>query len=38
MMNIAAVIGVCDIMKIEYSVLKETLATFHGLPHRMENI
>lgn len=38
MMNIAAVLGVCDIMHIEYTILKETLTTFKGLPHRMENI
>jgi hypothetical protein len=28
MMNISAALGICDIMKIEYSVLKETLAEF----------
>jgi len=38
MMNISAVIGVCDIMKIDYNILKKTLATFIWLPHRMENI
>ena len=38
MMNISAVLGICDIMKIEYKILEETLATFQGLPHRMENI
>lgn len=38
MMNISAVVGVCDIMNIAYSVLKETLMTFKWLPHRMENI
>lgn len=38
MMNISAVLGVCDIMKIAYGVLEETLATCKGLPHRMENI
>lgn len=38
MMNISAVLGICDIMKIEYKILEETLATFKGLPHRMENI
>jgi UDP-N-acetylmuramoylalanine--D-glutamate ligase len=38
MMNISAVLGICDIMKIEYSVLKETLAEFQWLPHRMENL
>ena len=38
MMNICAVLGICDIMKINYTVLEETLATFKGLPHRMENI
>lgn len=38
MMNIAAAMGVCDIMKIEYKILEETLAIFKGLPHRMENI
>lgn len=36
MMNISAVLGVCDIMNIEYKVLEETLKTFKGLPHRME--
>ena len=38
MMNISAVLGICDIMKIDYKILEETLATFKGLPHRMENI
>ncbi|MFA7298407.1 MAG: UDP-N-acetylmuramoyl-L-alanine--D-glutamate ligase [Candidatus Absconditabacterales bacterium] len=38
MMNISAVLGVCDIMKIDYTILEETIATFKGLPHRMENI
>lgn len=38
MINIAAVLGVCDIMKIGYKTLEETLTTFNGLPHRMENI
>ncbi|MFA6255677.1 MAG: UDP-N-acetylmuramoyl-L-alanine--D-glutamate ligase [Candidatus Absconditabacterales bacterium] len=38
MMNICAVLGVCDIMKIDYKILEETLAAFKGLPHRMENI
>jgi len=38
MMNITAAIGVCDIMKIDYKVLEETLTTFKGLSHRMENI
>jgi len=38
MMNISAVIGVCDIMNIDYKILEETLATFKGLPHRMENV
>ena len=37
-MNISAVLGICDIMKIDYKILEETLATFKGLPHRMENI
>ena len=38
MMNISAVLGVCDIMGIDPSLLKETLKTFKWLPHRMENI
>jgi UDP-N-acetylmuramoylalanine-D-glutamate ligase len=38
MMNITAVLGICDIMKIEYKTLEKTLSTFKGLPHRMENI
>lgn len=38
MMNICAVLGICDIMKIEYKILEKTLATFKWLPHRMENI
>lgn len=38
MMNISALLGICDIMKIEYKILEETLATFKWLPHRMENI
>ena len=38
MMNICAVFGVCDIMKIEYSVLEKVLKKFQGLSHRMENI
>ncbi|MEI7557699.1 MAG: hypothetical protein WCJ45_02400 [bacterium] len=37
-MNICAVLGICDIMQIDYEVLAETLATFKGLPHRMEII
>jgi|GEM_PF-3415415 len=28
MMNICAVLGICDIMKIEYKILEKTLATF----------
>lgn len=38
MMNISAVLGICDIMKIDPDILKETLKAFNGLPHRMENI
>lgn len=38
MMNISAVVGICDIMKIDPKVLEKTLAEFKGLPHRMENI
>ena len=38
MMNITAVLGICDIMHIDYNILEKTLATFKGLPHRMENI
>ena len=38
MMNISAVIGVCDIIKIKYKVLEETIAKFKWLPHRMEKI
>ena len=38
MMNICAVLGICDIMKIDHKVLEETLAAFKWLPHRMENI
>ncbi|MCX6823938.1 MAG: UDP-N-acetylmuramoyl-L-alanine--D-glutamate ligase [candidate division SR1 bacterium] len=38
MMNISAVVGICDIMNINYKILEKTLATFIGLPHRMENI
>ncbi len=38
MMNISAVVGICDIMKIDYKILEETLTTFAWLPHRMENI
>ncbi len=36
MMNICSVIGVCDIMNIDYKIFEETLKTFHWLPHRME--
>ena len=28
MMNICAVLGICDIMKIDHKVLEETLAAF----------
>ncbi len=38
MLNISAVLGVCDIMEIPYTTLEETLTTFQGLPHRMENV
>ncbi len=38
MMNISSVLGICDIMKIDQKVFKETLLKFKGLPHRMENI
>jgi len=38
MMNVCAVVGICDIMKIEYKILQKTLKAFKGLPHRMENI
>lgn len=36
--NISAVLGVCDTMHIPYTTLKETLAWFKWLSHRMENI
>gem|GEM_PF-3259294 len=38
MMNICAVIAVCDIMNIDMQIVKTTVQTFKGLPHRMENI
>lgn len=38
MLNISAVLGICDIMHIDPSLLKKVLLSFHGLPHRMENI
>ncbi len=38
MMNISAVLGICDIMNIDPVVLQETLASFKWLPHRMENV
>lgn len=38
MLNITAVMWVCSIMKIDYSVLKDTLMTFKWLPHRMEKV
>ncbi len=38
MMNISAVLGVCDIMNIDPKILQETLAKFIWLPHRMQNI
>lgn len=38
MINICAVVWICDIMHIDYKILYTTLATFSGLPHRMENI
>ncbi len=38
MINIASVLAVCDIMEIPYKIVQETLTTFRGLPHRMENI
>ncbi len=38
MMNISAVLGICDIMNIDPAVLEETLASFKWLPHRMENV
>ena len=38
MLNITAVMWVCAIMKIDYSILKDTLMTFKWLPHRMENV
>lgn len=38
MLNISAVLGVCDIMGISHKILVETLETFKGLPHRMEDI
>ncbi len=38
MMNICAVLGICDIMKIQPTILKDVLKTFKWLPHRMENI
>ncbi len=36
MMNICAVVGVCDIMDIDPKLLKETLMSFAWIPHRME--
>ncbi len=38
MMNICAVIGVCEYMNIDMEILQKTLKTFNGLPHRMEKI
>ena len=38
MMNISAVLGVCAIMKIDPTILKDTLKEFNWLPHRMENV
>lgn len=38
MMNICAVIGVCDIMGIDLSILKTTIEHFKWIPHRMEII
>ncbi|MDD5213752.1 MAG: UDP-N-acetylmuramoyl-L-alanine--D-glutamate ligase [Candidatus Gracilibacteria bacterium] len=36
--NISSVIGVCDILGIDFNILKEVLKTFSGLSHRMEDI
>jgi len=38
MMNISAVVWVCDRIWIDSTILKETLQKFNGLPHRMQNI
>jgi len=38
MMNVCAVLWICDIMDIDPKILKSTLEVFKGLPHRMENI
>lgn len=38
MMNICAVIGVCEYMNIDIKILQKTLKIFNGLPHRMEQI
>jgi len=36
--NICSVIWVCDILNIDFSILKEVLKTFSGLSHRIEDI
>ncbi len=36
--NIAAATLVCDILKIDHNIIKDTIKEFKGLPHRLETV
>ncbi|MDD3302408.1 MAG: Mur ligase family protein [Candidatus Gracilibacteria bacterium] len=36
--NFCAILGVTDILKIEYKIFEHTINNFSGLPHRLQNL
>ncbi|MFA5917909.1 MAG: UDP-N-acetylmuramoyl-L-alanine--D-glutamate ligase [Candidatus Gracilibacteria bacterium] len=36
--NICAILGVCNILNIQYETFQKTINSFSGLPHRLQNI
>lgn len=38
MINFSAILWVCDILKIDIDIFRNTVENFSGLPHRLENI